>query len=111
MRMMRCSACSSRCKFSRDPKGTARRLGGNESRVMSDANVPPSNSPIRPADGTNSEGQQQKATCFGITVILLGGAIIGAVAGICLLGGLDIWSEKQHPDLRESIRSLRPYFA
>ncbi len=69
---------------------------------MPDTNLPP-------AERTPSEGQRKGPTCFGLLVIIVLFSVVGYVLGIALLGLVDLWSEKFRPELRQDIRSLRPF--
>jgi hypothetical protein len=71
---------------------------------MTDARLPPS-------ERMPSEEQRKKPTCFGLVVTLSLFSFVGVIAGIALLGLIDLWSEKYRPDLRPSLPPLRLYFA
>lgn len=54
--------------------------------------------------------RRQRPTCLGLILVGVLFSFVGYILGIALLGLIDIWSEKFRPDLRDTIRSLRPYF-
>ncbi len=67
-------------------------------------------SDLPPTERIPSKGQSTRPACFGLIAILAVGAFVGAILGGALLGLIDLWCEKQRPDLREDLKSFFRYF-
>ena len=64
-----------------------------------------------PMEHAPSPRQWKKPTYLRLLMAIAIGAPCGFILGIAVIGLIDIWSQKFRPDLRQTVRSLRPYFS